>query len=84
MTRNDFIALEWALRQAYPKPGDLSRSGRDSDHYAGRIAGWRAAVDAVADVCAASNDRFDRYRFDVASGYSRQWDGSMFPMDPPR
>ena len=55
MTKKHFIALAARLAAARP-----------TSH--ARLAGWLAAVTAVADAAETSNDRFDRARFLAACG----------------
>src|SRR5262245_55586157 len=57
MTKKHFIKLAAALKGAAPVP-------ENSDP----ITAWRMTVNAVADVCASTNELFDRERFLVACG----------------
>lgn len=54
MTQRHFVALAAAL--------DATRPDNDAPNF----DQWAADVRAVADVCAAANDRFDRDRFIAA------------------
>lgn len=56
MTKRDFEALADALANVRPSHSALDTVYR----------GWKDSVFAVADVCAASNPRFDRERFIAA------------------
>ena len=60
MTRKHFIALARALNDARPIMHD------GTDYY----KGWFRCVNAIADVCAQTNARFDRARFLAACGVS--------------
>lgn len=83
MTRKQFAALAWELRQEYPVPMPTPDSDLASDFYAGRCRGWERAVTAVARACEASIPRFDRGRFEAAAGLIRQPNGAMYPMADP-
>jgi hypothetical protein len=53
MTRKHYVALAGALADALPAGAE-------------RFDGWCRAVNAIADVLAGDNPRFDRERFVVA------------------
>lgn len=70
MTRKHFQAMADALRIARPL-WPHTDIGRFSDPEAQAACDqWRHDVQAVADVFAADNGRFDRERFDRACGVS--------------
>jgi hypothetical protein len=56
MTKRDFEALAAAFKRTEPLFSDTPE-----------YRAWRACLSAVSDVCAASNDRFDRLRFQSAA-----------------
>lgn len=59
MTRKHFEALAAALAASRPAPDAPAVYWRQ----------WYADRDAIANVCEASNKRFDRDRFIFATGY---------------
>lgn len=61
MSRKQFEAIASALRGNRPFE-DEAPAVKET---------WRCIVRAMADVCAASNGRFDRDRFYRAAGYER-------------
>jgi hypothetical protein len=65
MTRQHFTALARALRLQRPTPEGFHDSMRRLDY---EYELWRAIVVEIADVCYASNGRFDRDRFYRAAG----------------
>jgi hypothetical protein len=84
MTRKNFTALAWELRQRYPEPVRAHDGDLGSDFYAGRVRGWESAVLAVSRACADASPRFEHDRFAMAAGLIRRPDGSMYPMAAPR
>lgn len=60
MTRKHYTALARKLYAAKPA---VNRRLSDYAIPAGPYCGWWESVRAVADVCEADNDRFDRGRF---------------------
>ena len=82
MSRKHFEAIAWTLRQAAGRI--LDETTIESDARCFRQRQWDLDALALADVCAASNGRFDRGRFLVAAGYTHRPDGSLFPAKAPR
>lgn len=62
MTAKHFRAIAWHLFAAHP---DRSSTLTGDDRLTALLQ-WERDVRALADVCAASNDRFDRGRFERA------------------
>lgn len=63
MTRKDFNAIAAAIKATLDKNLDMGIYKDDS-----AILGIKEAAEAVANVCAESNSRFDRTRFLTACG----------------
>jgi len=64
MFKRDFEALANALAKQRPNGISLPLGDRTCDPAVfWHCEGWVACVEAVANVCAASNPRFDRERF---------------------
>lgn len=55
MSRKHFQAIAAALKDICPNPG--------SDGFTGAYESWWEAVRAIADVCEATNDQFNRALF---------------------
>jgi len=58
MTRKDFAALAHALNHTRPAQPNMQTL---VSHAENRV--WSSTVEAIKDVCAASNPRFDANRF---------------------
>lgn len=68
MTKQDFVALADAFKQSRPMvpfraPQDTAEDAVREALYHGRTQQWEDMRTALADLCAASNPRFDRERW---------------------
>ena len=65
MSKRHFEAIAYELRKQRPEPEGFADPDRRQDC---EFDLWRAIVVSMADVCYASNGRFDRERFYRAAG----------------
>ena len=63
MTRKDYVAIAEAFRSSRPNISAIA----DADVAYGAETAWRNSRNAVANVLAADNPRFDRTRFNKAT-----------------
>ena len=69
MTKKDFEAIAEALRDEYPLDTSAGETYETVGAWGkGASDEWNTTVRAIADVCMASNGRFDRGRFLYACG----------------
>jgi hypothetical protein len=68
MTRNDFELLAVALKSAHSDIIFNPDCSPMEELYSDRLDGFNVALNAVAEVCKASNARFDKRRFMAACG----------------
>lgn len=60
MTRKDYVKLAEAMHRIDPRESGITFEPRVHADY---LTQWRCDVDAISDVLAADNPRFDRERF---------------------
>jgi hypothetical protein len=63
MTRKDFEAIAQAIIDTYPLAEDDDPATMDSVPELMAFGTWSAMRSTIADVCAASNPRFDHEKF---------------------